>query len=62
MSDQDPGNRAFVEQQRKRLEALRKQLTGAEASQDARERIFGKSMEGGQGIRRRSSKHGRKRD
>ena len=47
MSDQgSAGNRGFVEQQRKRLEALRKQLSGTEASQDARERVFRKEHGG----------------
>jgi len=46
MSDQDPGNRTFVEQQRKRLEALRKQLSGMESFHDARERVFRKEHGG----------------
>ena len=47
MSDQDStGNRGFVEQQRKRLEALRKQLSGMESSHDARERVFRKEHGG----------------
>jgi len=47
MSDQDStGNRGFVEQQRKRLEALRKQLSGMEASQDTRARVFRKEHGG----------------
>jgi len=36
----------FVEQQRKRLEALRKQLSGMESSHDARERVFRKEHGG----------------